>query len=662
MQGPFLRKYGVQTTINFQLFEVDGVDFRVDAAHAAGDSIIMKDEGAEASTGNAFVDEGNGYSIVLASGEMEAARIVVYLIDQSGTKVWLDTAFVVETYGNASAMHAFDLDTATQSVDVTLVDGTAQRATDLAEIAQYLIANSATLTDIIADDSILAKLLATDGDISAFAEATDSLQSIRDAITDASPQNHAATSSNDTTGTIASGTYADTATDNGTRWQIAPAGAAVGGFGLNVDLVFGIGTGRVPSTVFINGYWNAAAPAGTRTVEVWAYNYLTAAWEQISDSGTNFDDAAADADYQYALSIDHVQVADGEVNIRFTATSTDTDDDLYLDQVLVSSVAQEAAGLTATAISETVWNHTTSGHDEDTMGYVVAHIRILKGDISSATDASQFIIDAGVAVNDAYNGMLIMVEDKTDDHYEVRRIVDYIGATNEVFVDRAFGFTPVADDDYYIMATGYADVNATHIEAVDATDQINTQADTALSDIHLDHLLAADYDPASKPGSATALLNELVEDDGGVSRFTENSLEQAPSGTGASAASIADAVWDEALADHDSEDSMGNVVNDLTEESGGVYRLTSAALAEASGGAGAGAITFTYTLTSSVDALPIADADVWVTTDEAGTNVVASGTTNSSGVVTFYLDAGTVYVWRQKDGWNFTNPDTETVS
>ena len=56
--------------------------------------------------------------------------------------------------------------------------------------------------------------------------------------------------------------------------------------------------------------------------------------------------------------------------------------------------------------------------------------------------------------------------------------------------------------------------------------EVNTQVDTALADIHLDHLLAADYDPASKPGTATALLNELVENDGGVSRFTANALEQ----------------------------------------------------------------------------------------------------------------------------------------
>ena len=45
-----------------------------------------------------------------------------------------------------------------------------------------------------------------------------------------------------------------------------------------------------------------------------------------------------------------------------------------------------------------------------------------------------------------------------------------------------------------------------------------------------------------------------------------------------------------------------------------------------------------------------------------GANVLASGTTDQNGQVTFYLDAGTVYVFRQKTGWNFTNPDTEVVS
>lgn len=75
---------------------------------------------------------------------------------------------------------------------------------------------------------------------------------------------------------------------------------------------------------------------------------------------------------------------------------------------------------------------------------------------------------------------------------------------------------------------------------------------------------------------------------------------------------------------------------------------------------GAGATAKTYTVTDGTN--PIADVDVWVTTDIAGNSVVASGKSNSSGQVVFYLDSGvTYYIWRQKDGYNFTNPDTEVA-
>lgn len=135
MQGTFLRKYGVETTVDFTLFETDGVDFKVDAVHASGDTKVMKDEGAEANTSNGFVDRGQGYSITLTATEMQAARAVVYIVDQA-TKAWLDTSIVIETYGNASAMHAFDLDTPLASQTVgTCTTNTDMRGTDSALLA-----------------------------------------------------------------------------------------------------------------------------------------------------------------------------------------------------------------------------------------------------------------------------------------------------------------------------------------------------------------------------------------------------------------------------------------------------------------------------------------------------------------------------------------------
>jgi hypothetical protein len=80
------------------------------------------------------------------------------------------------------------------------------------------------------------------------------------------------------------------------------------------------------------------------------------------------------------------------------------------------------------------------------------------------------------------------------------------------------------------------------------------------------------------------------------------------------------------------------------------------------GGIPVGAITWTYNVTNTVSGNPIADTDVWITTDIGGVNVIASGKTDQNGDVTFYLDAGTVYVWRQKSGFNFENPDTEVIS
>lgn len=119
-------------------------------------------------------------------------------------------------------------------------------------------------------------------------------------------------------------------------------------------------------------------------------------------------------------------------------------------------------------------------------------------------------------------------------------------------------------------AVGLASANLdTQLAALPTASEINAEVDTALADIHLDHLLAVDYDPAAKPGVATALLNELVESDAGVSRFTVNALENGPSGSGASAAAIADAVWTEGIADHSgTPGSTAEALSDILTDTG----------------------------------------------------------------------------------------------
>lgn len=118
-----LRKYNVLLTtakaISFDLFEIDGIDFSSSATFAAGDVTVSLDGAAETNITNLPTDEGQGYRIILTAAELSAARIRIAIVDQTATKVWLDRSIIVETFGNASAMHAFDFDTASapQTVD-----------------------------------------------------------------------------------------------------------------------------------------------------------------------------------------------------------------------------------------------------------------------------------------------------------------------------------------------------------------------------------------------------------------------------------------------------------------------------------------------------------------------------------------------------------------
>lgn len=67
-------------------------------------------------------------------------------------------------------------------------------------------------------------------------------------------------------------------------------------------------------------------------------------------------------------------------------------------------------------------------------------------------------------------------------------------------------------------------------------------------------------------------------------------------------------------------------------------------------------------IVQDVGANPIADADVWVSSDEDGSTVVASGRSDSNGHFRFWGDTGVTYwIWAQKDGVDFTNPTAAAV-
>lgn len=75
---------------------------------------------------------------------------------------------------------------------------------------------------------------------------------------------------------------------------------------------------------------------------------------------------------------------------------------------------------------------------------------------------------------------------------------------------------------------------------------------------------------------------------------------------------------------------------------------------------GAGSVAWQIEIT--VSGVPQAGVDVWATTDLAGTNVIARATTDAFGLVVFMLDPGVYYIWKQLEGFSFTNPQATTVT
>lgn len=178
-----LGKYGQAKTVSFCLYTTTGAALKTDAAHASGDTVITKDEGSPANTTNGFVDEGNCYSLALTATEMQAGRIVLTIVDQT-SPVWLDKVITIETYGNASGEHAFDLDTASVSVGSGGITSSSfgSGAIDATAIAADAIGASELATDSIGAAEIAASAiglseLAADGTAQAGGAATITIAS-----------------------------------------------------------------------------------------------------------------------------------------------------------------------------------------------------------------------------------------------------------------------------------------------------------------------------------------------------------------------------------------------------------------------------------------------------------------------------------------------------
>lgn len=101
--------------------------------------------------------------------------------------------------------------------------------------------------------------------------------------------------------------------------------------------------------------------------------------------------------------------------------------------------------------------------------------------------------------------------------------------------------------------------------------------------------------------------------------------------------------------------NIGAMLSDVITIQNGVHTIVGLRI-------GAGSIAKTFEIKDSIGT-PISQAKVWASTDIQGNNVVA-GTlfTDDFGKVTFWLDPGVYWVWRDHPKYQFNNPQQIVVT
>ena len=375
-----LNKYGAETTIFFPLIDGGSADFEnTPVTFAAGDSqlVVSGASPINQNTANLPVHMALGiYSLTLTATEMQNAGFVVAVIDQTAPKAWEDQAILMKTYGHASAGIIFDLNQATPAVNATQISGDTTAADNLE--LQY---DATGLTG----DTFPATQLQI-GNVASTGAAT----------------NATATGSVITIGTQVN-TYEVTVELDGVRHEIASVGGA-----LDFYYEFDVGTNGTPTSITFTGRLTGS----NDDLDVFAYNYGLAAWQQIGNiQGSN---STTDAVGTFDLLSGQVGsgVDVGKVRIRGFKASGLTSAKMYVDQAFVSyATIYQSVGYANGA----VWVDTVNG--------VAGSINFVNGTadnpVDSWADALILAASLGLKIFHIISGSSITLTGNSD-HYEIR--------------------------------------------------------------------------------------------------------------------------------------------------------------------------------------------------------------------------------------------------
>ena len=141
-----LRKYGVASTYKIVLVTRGSQDFLASPPLVAGDVKISID-GVLIGDINTLPTCPNGDTDLIGTltiAELTGKEIVVTFIDQTPTKAWEDQKIVFNTYGNVLAMHQFDLNSPTVTIDQTTAIAVSPSAGTIGEALSFADAQLAS--------------------------------------------------------------------------------------------------------------------------------------------------------------------------------------------------------------------------------------------------------------------------------------------------------------------------------------------------------------------------------------------------------------------------------------------------------------------------------------------------------------------------------------
>lgn len=579
-----LRKYNAAATINFPLFNTDGKTFKADATFAAGDVTIMKDEGAEANTTNLPTDEGKGYSLALTATEMQAARIVIYVKDQDATPLWLDAAIIIDTYGNASAQHEFDLDTAIGSSSVASVTGAVGSVTG--NVGGNVVGSVGSVTGAvgsvtgnvggnvvgsvgsigsggitsasfgagavnaaaIAADALGASELAADAaaEIAAAVGTIPSAAAIADAVWDELRSGHV------TAGTFGERVLADVKAVDGDTTAATNLAKFIASRVLRANTLFSGGAGSV------------TLDAGAAATTDW-YKHCHIAIVSGTGAGQIRCITAYNSSRQATVKPNFITAPDGTSGFVIVGTQR---------QALQDYQSYGADGTPAV----------------NTIGYVLGLIEnslypdlVLNEGTSVAVAAGSLTLAAAAsAINTAYVGAFLVMIDGTGKH-QIRKITAYNGGTKVATIDSNWGTNPTAGDRYAVMASA-APISTITSQDIDITRTGTAQAGaattitldagaSAVNDFYKDQIIALTGGTGAGQSkiitgyvgsTKVATVNSAwATNPDATSIFALRAMGAISGASAPTAAAVADAVWDELRTDHSTANTMGAALGDV---------------------------------------------------------------------------------------------------